>query len=234
MKSKIPILTKEERDVLILAAAHPYSNRPCNNEIAQRLGISVGKVKRVMHNSFIKLGVHSRTGAIRSAQKRGEISLKEVYSLDELVEFFSAVGPELLRKIAYTLRQGQGYDHLLESKEEIIFTDRREDTILTNRERDVVIGVGNGLTNKEIADRLYISISAVATFLYRACRKLGASNRIDVFMLALHQREISLGESCSINDLLHILTHLGAETLEEMAQRMDKKPEHEPVPAESQ
>lgn len=231
---KIPVLTKDEKDVLILAAAHPGHNRLSNSQIALRLGISVSKVKRLLHSSFIKMKADNRIEAIRAAQGRGEITIKELYSSDELTELLSTLGPDILRRIAYLLRQGLiEHGHLSREDEQIICTDRRPDAVLTNRERDVIIGAGLGLTNKEIADRYYISGSAVTTFLNRACRKLGATNRTHAFMLALKRREVSLGEICSMNELLRLLAPLGAESLEGIAQKLEEKPWQEPAPTGS-
>ena len=43
---------------------------------------------------------------------------------------------------------------------------------LSERERDVIIGVVQGLQNKEIADRLYISVNTVITHRRNIARKL--------------------------------------------------------------
>jgi regulator of cell morphogenesis and NO signaling len=43
---------------------------------------------------------------------------------------------------------------------------------LSDRERDVIIGVVQGLQNKEIADRLYISVNTVITHRRNIARKL--------------------------------------------------------------
>jgi len=48
---------------------------------------------------------------------------------------------------------------------------------LTNREVDVVTLVTNGLSNQEIADRLYLSINSVKTYIRSAYRKIGATSR---------------------------------------------------------
>ena len=165
--------------------------------------------------------------------KRGEISLTEFYSLDELAEILSSLSPDMLRRIAHLVRQELEHGHLPGKDEQIICTDRRQDTILTKRERDVLILAGRGLTNKEIADRLYISISAVRTFLNRACTKLGARKRADAVVLALKQREISIGEIFSLNELVQILAPLGAESIEKIAQLLSQKLGQEPVPTGS-
>jgi LuxR family maltose regulon positive regulatory protein len=53
-------------------------------------------------------------------------------------------------------------------------------SILSNRERDVVRLVANGLSNKAIADTLFISEETVKTHLRRIFEKLDASSRTQV------------------------------------------------------
>jgi len=233
MTTKSTVLTREERGILLLGTLHPRGEHLSNSEIAQRLHIPVSRVKNLMHQACVKLEAHNRIEAIFFAMKRGEISLNEVYSLDEIAEILSSLSPDMLRRIAHLVRQELEYGHLPEKDEQIIPTDRRQDTILTKRERDVLILAGRGLTNMEIADRLYISISAVRTFLNRACTKLGARRRADAVVLALKQREISVGEITSLNEVVQGLSPLGADSVEKMAQLLNQKLGQEPVPTGS-
>jgi DNA-binding NarL/FixJ family response regulator len=48
---------------------------------------------------------------------------------------------------------------------------------LTTREREIANLVAAGLSNKEIADRLVVSVRTVEGHLYRACIKLDISDR---------------------------------------------------------
>jgi DNA-binding NarL/FixJ family response regulator len=48
---------------------------------------------------------------------------------------------------------------------------------LSARERDVLALIVQGLTNKQIADRLYLSINSVKTYVRNAYVKVGAANR---------------------------------------------------------
>jgi DNA-binding CsgD family transcriptional regulator len=218
MKTKSTVLTREERDVLILAAIHPPSKQLSNGEIAQRLGISVNKVKTLIHQACVKLEAHNRNEAILLAIRQGEIILKEFYSLDELVELLSPLGPDMLRRIAHLVRQSPGYYIQQSNYKNIPHTAKEQDNILTEGERDALILVGHGLTNKEIAEWLCISASTVRNRLSQACSKLGATSRGDAVMLALKQRALSINLDFTIDDIFRFLAPMGSDTLEKIAQ----------------
>ncbi|MEV6304611.1 response regulator transcription factor [Actinoplanes sp. NPDC051861] len=61
---------------------------------------------------------------------------------------------------------------------------------ITAREDEVLIAVARGLTNTEIADTLYISLSTVKTHLASLMAKLGARNRVEIAMWAYETRRI--------------------------------------------
>jgi Response regulator containing a CheY-like receiver domain and an HTH DNA-binding domain len=48
---------------------------------------------------------------------------------------------------------------------------------LTDREREIATLAAGGLSNREIAERLVLSVRTVEGHLYRACAKLGVSDR---------------------------------------------------------
>jgi DNA-binding NarL/FixJ family response regulator len=54
---------------------------------------------------------------------------------------------------------------------------------LTGREREIVTLAAGGLSNRQIADRLVVSVRTVEGHLYRACAKLGASDRAELAVL---------------------------------------------------
>ncbi|WP_285821128.1 helix-turn-helix transcriptional regulator [Cellulosimicrobium sp. Marseille-Q4280] len=60
-------------------------------------------------------------------------------------------------------------------------------TVLTDREEEVLILVAQGLTNRQIGERLYISAKTVSVHISNVLAKLGASGRAEAVSLA-HQR----------------------------------------------
>jgi DNA-binding CsgD family transcriptional regulator len=223
-------LTKEERDILIMVAVHPCSKHLSNSEIGRLLGIPISRVKTLIHQACIKLGADNRNEAVFLAMRRGEISLRVLVPLFELAEILSSVDSNVLLAIANRVRHDQVQKILPKKSKQIIHLDKRQPGILTNRERDVLILSGRGLTNMEIADSLCISDDAVRTFLNRAFKKLGTCKKSDAVVLALKHKEISVEEISSTDELAFYLAPLGAEAIEKLAQLLDDKVEKESLP----
>ncbi|USX52289.1 response regulator transcription factor [Lentzea sp. HUAS12] len=59
---------------------------------------------------------------------------------------------------------------------------------LTGREREILVAIGHGLTNGEIAHRFTLSESTVKTHVGRVLAKIGARNRIQAVILAYDLR----------------------------------------------
>jgi DNA-binding NarL/FixJ family response regulator len=59
--------------------------------------------------------------------------------------------------------------------------------LLTDREREVTALVGEGLRNKEIADRLFISERTVKTHISNIFQKLDLSDRLELALFAINQ-----------------------------------------------
>ncbi|MBV9090410.1 MAG: AAA family ATPase [Mycobacteriaceae bacterium] len=58
---------------------------------------------------------------------------------------------------------------------------------VTSREREIALLVAAGLSNKEIAERLTLSVRTVEGHVYRACFKLDAADRDDLAKLMRHE-----------------------------------------------
>jgi DNA-binding CsgD family transcriptional regulator len=218
-----PILTKEERDILILASEHPNLKHLGISEISERLGMTETKVKTHIHQACMKLGADNRNEATLLAMKRGEIKVDELLSIEELAEILCSLDSGVLLKIAELLRHNQVEDTLPKMDKRLKCSNRRQAGLLTNRECDVLILSSRGLTNLEIADQLCMSSSAVRTFLNRAFTKLGAQKKADAVQLALKYGEISVGDISSLEELASYLIPLGAERIECLARLLDEK-----------
>ncbi|MFI8291415.1 DNA-binding response regulator [Streptomyces sp. ms191] len=66
--------------------------------------------------------------------------------------------------------------------------DRRL-AVLTERERDVLDLIGEGLTNRRIAERLYLSEKTVKNHISRLLGKLGVERRVQAAVIAAQARE---------------------------------------------
>jgi DNA-binding NarL/FixJ family response regulator len=228
MRRKDTILTKGERDVLALVA-----RGLTNEEIAKRLTISTNKVKTFLHQACVKLKARNRIEVVFFAMTQGALSLHEIFSLDELAELLASLGPESVGTIARLVSQKLEHGRLPIDEKQVLNLGGKQDTILTKREQDVLILVAHGLTNEEIADKLFTSTSTVRTFLYQACAKLEAGNRAQAFISAVKQRAINVGEVFSLDELVELLASLGPESVNTIARLLSQNVEQKRLPSGS-
>ncbi|GHD42241.1 MULTISPECIES: response regulator [Streptomyces] len=69
---------------------------------------------------------------------------------------------------------------------------RRDLTAITDREREVLTLVGTGLSNAEIAERLFISVATAKTYLTRLLSKLDARDRVQLVIIAYEAGLVSV------------------------------------------
>jgi DNA-binding CsgD family transcriptional regulator len=79
------------------------------------------------------------------------------------------------------------YDHIRAESEQqvthaIHYPAARRDR-LTAREREVIMLVGEGLTDQEVAEQLCISVRTVQNHLHRSYMKLRVNNRMDAVQM---------------------------------------------------
>jgi DNA-binding NarL/FixJ family response regulator len=111
--------------------------------------------------------------------------------------FCRAKSIEALRKCICIVDAGQVWA----SSEELYFVletlaesapsrlvDARGTVLLSKREQDVVRCVTEGLTNREIAQRLKLSEHTVKNYIFRIFDKLGVSTRVEMVLYAFSQR----------------------------------------------
>ena len=60
---------------------------------------------------------------------------------------------------------------------------------LTDREREIVMLIGEGLSNRDIATRLTLSVRTVESHIYKAMAKTGTLNRDELAALLPRRRE---------------------------------------------
>ena len=65
-------------------------------------------------------------------------------------------------------------------------TDQEGKAVLTRREKEVLELIANGLTNNEIAEKLFISCTTVDTHRKNLLAKFNAKNTAELVKLAVH------------------------------------------------
>ena len=75
----------------------------------------------------------------------------------------------------------------LASSYDIHAVDARGLNLLSKREMEVVRSVAQGLSNREIAERLHLSQHTIKNCLFRIFDKLGVSNRVELLFMTLSQ-----------------------------------------------
>jgi len=76
---------------------------------------------------------------------------------------------------------------VLASSPSISAVDHRGMSLLTDREMEVVTCLAEGLTNREIGERLGLSRHTVKNYLFRIFDKVGVSSRVELLHLTLRQ-----------------------------------------------
>jgi NarL family two-component system response regulator LiaR len=156
-------------DVILMDMAMPVMN---GHNATQMITKILPRVK------VIALTSYSEARTIQDALKAGAIGylLKNI-SPDELA---NAVRAAFKGQATLATEAAQALvDHSREPQ--------LEDYNLTSRERDVLTLLINGMTNKEIAEKLVVSPSTIKTHVSNILQKLGASSRTEAVAMALNE-----------------------------------------------
>jgi DNA-binding NarL/FixJ family response regulator len=112
---------------------------------------------------------------------------------------FSRQDPfETLCKSIHKVHQGQIWAsnmqlrYLVESLTDVVrapITNSHGISLLTRREQSLVQLVAEGRTNRDISRELKLSEHTVRNYLFKIFNKLGTSNRLELALYAIHQRD---------------------------------------------
>jgi DNA-binding NarL/FixJ family response regulator len=83
--------------------------------------------------------------------------------------------------------------------------------LLSKREQDVVRGIAEGMTNREIAEHLKLSAHTVKNHVFRIFDRLGVSSRVEVVLYAMSQASQNRRQTAPSDDLVSRQCHAGAE-----------------------
>ncbi|AVP35630.1 response regulator transcription factor [Staphylococcus felis] len=114
---------------------------------------------------------------VTTFKRPGYFEKAVTYDVDAYVLKERSVG-ELVQTIHRVMRGEKEYSEVLMSS---IFTERNP---LTLKEQTVLKGIGNGLSNREIAKALFLSNGTVRNYISTIMDKLEADNRFDAWKTA--------------------------------------------------
>ncbi|RUT73419.1 DNA-binding response regulator [Ancylomarina longa] len=84
--------------------------------------------------------------------------------------------------------------HIIHQKIELVPTKQKSNETLSAREKNILKHIALGLTNKEIADQLFISIHTVVTHRKNITQKLGIKSVSGLTVYAILNNLISMDE----------------------------------------
>lgn len=180
------VVTEQERKVLTLSC-RGLSNR----EIANQVALAESTVKKLLHQSFRKLGASNKGQAFRICLKQGLINVLDLYPIENLISCYVPPVPERI--------------------------------ILTHRERLMLVLVSQGFSNREIAEKMNISISAVKRCLCNVFSKLGARSRVQAIWLAQWRGFLNNLEIISPEDVADIVAASGIRATEMYLALLEQK-----------
>jgi len=174
----LQLLTREQPHIVLVAAKLDEDDAGCNLVREIRSASPVTRVIVLLDSSERALVVEAfRAGA------QGVFCRTEPF--------------RLLSRCIQCVHQGQIWassselQYVLEALARSTFVkfQAKSGSLLSARETDVVRCVVEGLTNREIAQRLKLTEHTVKNYLFRIFEKLGVSSRVEVVLYALGQRD---------------------------------------------
>jgi DNA-binding NarL/FixJ family response regulator len=154
--SDLPALVEEHRPDLVLVGAVADLSWP---EITERLR-----------------AVSQPPRAVLMLARASRATLAELLTLDVDGVVARSIEPASLGELLSRVARGE---HVVDPAllEDEVVDDDIEATALTTREREVLVLLSSGQSNREIASALFVSLPTVKTHLAHIYAKLGATNR---------------------------------------------------------
>jgi DNA-binding NarL/FixJ family response regulator len=172
-REALHLIEEENPDVAILDISMPgLSGLGITDEI-QRTGIGTKVIFLTMHNDLLtaKKAIQSAAGYVLKDDAFEDL----LYAIRSVASGRTFISPSISNK----LFQSQS-------------VEINKDSILTEREREILRLIASGLTNKKIADNLAISIKTVETHRTRILQKLNVHTVADLIRKALKMGLIDL------------------------------------------
>jgi DNA-binding NarL/FixJ family response regulator len=165
-------------DVLVMDLSMPLLNGVEATESVRRDCPHVRVVALTVHEERLYLTQLLRAGASGYVLKRSA-ALELVRAVRVVATGGTYIDPSIAGSVV------EGY---LEAGSETADAARYA---LSDREREVLLRVSTGLSNKEIAAELHLSVKTIETYKARAAEKLGLKTRVDIVRYAARQGWLS-------------------------------------------
>ena len=121
-------------------------------------------------------------------------ALHDIFNLEEWLALHASVEEKIFEP-AIKLLESKSVSEVYPANITNVITSKMKDNgeQLSDREKDVVIGVVQGLTNKEIADKLFIAPNTVITHRRNIARKLQIHSTAGLTIYAIVNKLVDLG-----------------------------------------
>ena len=120
-------------------------------------------------------------------------ALHDIYNLEEWLDLHASVEEKFLEPAIAILKTKKERGDVALDISGMVVSNGDNGEQLSEREKDVVIGVVQGLTNKEIADKLFIAPSTVITHRRNIARKLQIHSTAGLTIYAIVNRLVDIG-----------------------------------------
>lgn len=143
-------------------------------------------------------GLQSRTRTVMLLDSRDKQLVIDTFRAGARGVIFRDEPVEILCKCIHAVHRGQvwansqqlGYvlDALTETMP-IHLRDARGVSLLSKREEDVARLVSEGMTNREISEKLRLSLHTIRNYLFHIFEKLGVSTRVELVLYCLQEKQ---------------------------------------------